>query len=135
MSDGRARSGNGERAASEKQALYHDPNLRKRKRAEARALAARYDALCGPVTVHIAGPQPDPDCGGCNSQGAHRRWCRVSVGLLASARGKQAEAAENLADSVGSNNPGAANHLYAASALLRAQAMAHRADFQAGTGR
>ena len=40
-----------ERSQSERQSIYVDPNLRKQKRAEARALNQRYAELCGPVTV------------------------------------------------------------------------------------
>lgn len=40
-----------ERAASERQSIYHDPNLRRQKRAESRELDARYNSLCGEVTV------------------------------------------------------------------------------------
>lgn len=62
------------------------------------------------------------DCGGCRGLGAHVRWCPAVVGLSASVRGRQAEGAESLADSVGSNNVIASNLLYQASALLRADA-------------
>ena len=46
-----------------------------------------------------------------------------AVGPSASRMGKQAQQAENLADSVGSNNMGAANALYHAAGLLRADAL------------
>lgn len=69
-------------------------------------------------------------CGGCEGKGAHRRWCAASVGHSASVFGGYAEAAENLADSVGSNEMGAANHLYAASALLRSLAEARRDEWR-----
>ena len=64
----------------------------------------------------------DPDCGGCNNQGAHRRWCRAVVGFAAYRLGTQAQQAENLADSVGSNCPEAANALYAAAHILTERA-------------
>lgn len=62
-------------------------------------------------------------CGGCQGIGAHRRWCRAVVGPAAALLGPLAEQAEALGDRVGPNDMGAANHLYAASALLRARAV------------
>ena len=64
----------------------------------------------------------DPDCGGCQGLGSHRRWCPAVVGYRAHRLGKQSEQAENLADSVGANHPGAANALYHAAGLLAAAA-------------
>jgi hypothetical protein len=69
-------------------------------------------------------------CGGCAGLGAHRRWCPVHVGKEASRRGKWSEAIEALGDAVGSNNPAAANHLYAAAGLLLNDAKRLRAEFQ-----
>ena len=51
--------------------------------------------------------------------GSHRRWCEAAVGRAASTMGRQAQQAESLGDSVGPNEMGAANHLWAAAALLR----------------
>lgn len=43
---------NGEgRAPNEKSQTYIDPNYRRQKRAEARALKRRFDTLCSEVTV------------------------------------------------------------------------------------
>lgn len=42
-----------------------------------------------------------------------------------------AQAAEDLADSVGANNPGAANHLYAAAGLLKQDALEAKERFRA----
>lgn len=58
------------------------------------------------------------ECGGCRGLGSHQRWCPWSVGASASRMGRQGEQAEALADSVGSNHPTAANHLYMAASLL-----------------
>jgi hypothetical protein len=73
-------------------------------------------------------------CGGCEGQGAHWRWCPWVVGANASIMGQQADRAESLGDSVGANEPGAANHLYAAAALLREGAR-RRAEEYAGLPR
>ena len=62
------------------------------------------------------------ECGGCEGKGAHWRWCPVVVGRNASITGQQSARANNLADEVGANEPGAANHLYAAAALVRRKA-------------
>jgi hypothetical protein len=59
------------------------------------------------------------DCGGCVGLGAHKRWCPAVVGRHASIMGRWSEQADQLADSVGANCADAANHLYAAAALLR----------------
>jgi len=72
----------------------------------------------------------DTTCGGCRGIGSHRRWCVEAVGPVASMRGRQAQAAEDLADAVGSNNVHAANLLYSASGLLREQANADAAKWQ-----
>ena len=69
-------------------------------------------------------------CGGCKGLGSHQRWCPESVGPIASMQGRQAQAAEDLADAVGSNNTHAANLLYQASALLNQQAKSEAALFQ-----
>lgn len=63
--------------------------------------------------------------------GAHRRWCEAAVGRHASIMGKQAERAESLGDSVGPNEMGAANHLWAAASLLREGAKARAHEWQA----
>jgi hypothetical protein len=52
------------------------------------------------------------------------------VGRNAAHMGKLAAAADNLADSVGANEPGAANHLYQAAALLRDQALQLASDYR-----
>lgn len=64
------------------------------------------------------------DCGGCRNQGAHRRWCRTQVGYLPSILGPLSEQIEGAGDTIGSNDTGLANQLYAASAGLRAYANA-----------
>ena len=64
-------------------------------------------------------------CGGCRGLGSHQRWCPESVGPIASRRGRQAQAAEDLADVVGSNNMHAANLLYQAGAKQADIAMSH----------
>ena len=64
----------------------------------------------------------DPNCGGCQGMGSHRRWCRAVVGFGAYRLGTQAAQAEALADSVGSNYPEAANALYYAAGLLTKEA-------------
>jgi hypothetical protein len=72
-------------------------------------------------------------CGGCEGHGSHWRWCPKVVGFAASRFGQLAQAAENLGDSVGPNEMAAANHLYAASGLLRALAFDRRDEFQTRT--
>lgn len=62
------------------------------------------------------------DCGGCNNQGAHRRWCRAKVGLQASIYGPMAEQLESMGDTVGPNDFGIANRLWALSGDMRAWA-------------
>lgn len=70
-------------------------------------------------------------CGGCHGLGSHWRWCPVSVGYSASFIGQLAEEAESLGDRVGSNNPGAANHLYAAAGLLYKDAGVRKENYRA----
>jgi hypothetical protein len=64
------------------------------------------------------------DCGGCAGLGSHRRWCIAVVGMFAAWFGAMAEQAEHMADQVGANEPGAANHLYIAAGLIRKRAQA-----------
>lgn len=53
------------------------------------------------------------NCGGCLFPGgSHKRWCPKVVGSIASMRGKQSEAIEQLADEIGANFPEVANALY-----------------------
>lgn len=78
---------------------------------------------------------PDPDCGGCRGAGAHRRFCRALHGRPAFQAYRQSQAAGSLADWVGSNEPGAANHLYAASGALYALAEWRSREWQAGHSR
>jgi hypothetical protein len=59
-------------------------------------------------------------CGGCRGQGAHRRWCPAVVGISAWKRGEDAARAGALGS--GCNVPAAANHLWAAAAILTAEA-------------
>jgi hypothetical protein len=70
------------------------------------------------------------ECGGCVGLGAHRRWCKAVVGRGAAFLGELSVKADNLADTVGSNDPGASNHLYAAAGLLRERAAALAAEFR-----
>lgn len=74
------------------------------------------------------------DCGGCRGDGRHWRWCPWVVGASASTQGQLAEAAEQMGDRIGANNPGAANHCYAASGLLREEANALAAEYMARNG-
>ena len=62
------------------------------------------------------------NCGGCEGLGSHTRWCPEVVGIAASMLGREAEAADNLADIVGGNCPAASNALYRAASLLRIEA-------------
>jgi hypothetical protein len=73
-------------------------------------------------------------CGGCEGQGAHVRWCPEVVGPAASIMGSYAERAESLGDSVGPNDMGAANHLWAAAALLRKGAQDRAREWEARHG-
>ena len=63
-------------------------------------------------------------CGGCTGQSTHRKHCRhnpnYSYKLLL------ADRAEDIADQIGGNNPGASNHCYAAAGLLREQVRIER---------
>jgi hypothetical protein len=70
------------------------------------------------------------DCGGCAGKGAHRRYCPWVVGANASIMGRYAERAASLGDSVGPNEMGAANHLWAAAALLRKAAAERALEYQ-----
>lgn len=70
------------------------------------------------------------DCGGCQGEGAHWRWCPEVVGAQASRLSQWGQRAEDLADEVGSNDMGAANQLYHAGAMLKASAEAARKEFQ-----
>lgn len=69
-------------------------------------------------------------CGGCEGKGAHWRWCPRIVGQAASWIGQYAQQAEDLADSVGANEPDAANMLYGAAGRLRALAEQRSLEFQ-----
>lgn len=70
------------------------------------------------------------DCGGCAGLGAHRRWCPWVVGRNASHMGKLAGQADALADAVGANEAGAANHLYQAAELLRLRAVELASEYR-----
>ena len=72
----------------------------------------------------------DDTCGGCLGLGAHRRWCIAVVGRMASYLGGLGKEADGLADMVGSNDPAAANHLYAAAELLGKTATEHAERFR-----
>lgn len=72
------------------------------------------------------------DCGGCHGKGSHWRWCPKKVGQRAHRWGTLSQEAENLADSIGGNDPGAANHCYAAAGILRAKADEAVLQFQEG---
>lgn len=65
-------------------------------------------------------------CGGCEGKGSHWRWCPVAVGPHAWLFGTLSQQAENLADTIGGNDPVAANHCYAAAGLLKERAVAAR---------
>lgn len=70
------------------------------------------------------------NCGGCEGKGAHRRWCPEVVGRSASLMGRYAQQANNLGDSVGPNEMGAANLLWQASELLRRHALELAAEWR-----
>lgn len=74
------------------------------------------------------------ECGGCQGLGSHWRWCPEAVGHSASMYGQLSQAAEDLGDRVGANNPGAANHLYAAAGLLRQDALEAKERYLADRG-
>lgn len=71
------------------------------------------------------------ECGGCQGLGSHWRWCPEWVGQAAHLAGTRSQLAEDLADSVGANNPGAANHLYAAAGLLKQDALEAKEQYLA----
>lgn len=76
---------------------------------------------------------PSRECGGCQGLGAHWRWCPEVVGRRASHLGVLAERAEDLGDTIGANEPGAANACYrAASILLEAAGEATREHRRGG---
>lgn len=58
-------------------------------------------------------------CGGCLGKGSHQRHCPKNP-TYSRAR-ELADRAEDIGDSIGGNDPVAANHCYAAAGLLRAQ--------------
>lgn len=68
-------------------------------------------------------------CGGCDGLGAHWRWCRTAYGAKANFLGTWSVNAGNLADTIGSNCPGAANHMYQAAALLEQEAYDARTEY------
>lgn len=80
-----------------------------------------------PLPVSIYDLMSDPDakdrCGGCQSLGSHRRWCRVKVGTAASIYGPMAEQLEHMGDRMGPNNMALANRLYGLSADVKAWAV------------
>lgn len=67
---------------------------------------------------------PENHCGGCAGIGSHRRHCRKNPNY--DYRLELADRAEDLADTIGPNNYGAANHCYTAGGLLREQARVAR---------
>lgn len=71
------------------------------------------------------------ECGGCRGIGAHRKWCENSVGRSAHMLGRWSQQAESLGDSVGPNEMGAANHLWAAAGLLREAAKKRAEEWRA----
>jgi hypothetical protein len=70
------------------------------------------------------------ECGGCLGIGAHKRWCEIHVGRSAAFYGRLSEAAEALGDRIGGNDPGAANHCYAAAGMLKERALAYKKLWQ-----
>ena len=64
------------------------------------------------------------ECGGCRGLGAHRPWCVAVVGRRSHTLWRMAEQAESLGDVCG--DPAAANHLWRAAAVLRAEAIIAR---------
>lgn len=68
-------------------------------------------------------PLVELDCGGCRGQGSHRETCKTQPGYLFV---RWSAAARGLGDMVGPNEMGAANHLWAAAALLAAEAKRRR---------
>lgn len=69
-------------------------------------------------------------CGGCEGQGAHRRWCPNVVGPTASRLGSWSMRVDDIADEVGSNDTGTTNLLYAAAGRLRRKAEWAKAYWQ-----
>jgi len=76
----------------------------------------------------------DRECGGCKGLGAHIRWCPTQVGYTAKYLGPGSEMIENLADTVGGNDPGLANILYHAAGELKQYALMRAERFKE-TGR
>lgn len=72
-------------------------------------------------------------CGGCHQLGAHKAWCPATHGDFAYRLGMAAQAAGDLADTVGPNVPAAANHLYAAASLFHAEAELASQRFKRGS--
>lgn len=70
------------------------------------------------------------NCGGCDGQGAHKRWCAAVVGLPASIYGPMAEQLESMGDRVGPNNHELANRLWSLSGAMRtwARELAEQAE-------
>jgi hypothetical protein len=63
--------------------------------------------------------------------GNHKRWCEAAVGRTASMLGRWSQQAESLGDSVGPNEMGASNHLWAAASILREAARMRAIEWQA----
>ena len=57
-------------------------------------------------------------CGGCDSRGAHAKWCRQRPGFNY-LRDVLAEDANTLGDRIGANDPYASNMAYEIAARLR----------------
>lgn len=94
-----------------------------------------YDAEVDPEEEDPTIPIPTTSlCGGCRRQGAHNRWCETQVGRPAQMFGRWSEQCEQLANSIGSNDMGAANRLDAAAGDLLRQAEEARDRFQAHPG-
>jgi hypothetical protein len=68
------------------------------------------------------------DCGGCQGLGSHWRWCPEKVGGLAYILGTNADKAESIGDTVGSNYPQGANYAYGLASMLRKRAEEVRID-------
>lgn len=56
-------------------------------------------------------------CGGCAGMGSHRKHCPRNPNYTY--LGYLADLAEDMGDRIGGTDPGAANHCYAASGILR----------------
>lgn len=63
----------------------------------------------------------EPDCGGCQGQGAHSRRCRTQPGWFWH---RLEDQAESLGDLIGSNDREAANLAYTIAARMKAKANA-----------